>query len=180
MKIYITTFFIALVGCSFEINAVEVKQQQFTPYDKSLGKPTSLDGGTIVFSGSIEITGYLRIQKDNVIEECKGVCAYFIPDAASVKRLPRKIESETGRVMAVEPIALSAAEPVLIKALGMRKGSAVLRTQSFVYEVPGTLTLRELKIYPACETMQYQAKTASINIKPRLAKKSNELKFSGC
>ena len=168
----------AFLVCSMTM-CVSAAVAQFTRYDKSLGPPQFDEIGDASFKGTIRVTGYLRIESDEV-DYCRGACAYFIPDPASLLRLPRKLTSGSKTAVPIQAINLYEARPILVKALGQKQAQAILGPGLTIYQAPATITLKDFRVYGACDAIHYEAKVSVISVKHRLAHTSGRAELGGC
>ena len=129
---------------------------RFTHYDRTLGLPAFDESGDVSFPGRITLSGTLRVEREDP-ELCDGACAYFRPDADSRRRLPR-LRPMPGNDP-VDAIQLYHAKPLLRMAPSLEQARRLL-AQHAAFELPVTLTLRDLRIYGACGGMHYEGVVA--------------------
>jgi len=145
----------SLLVTAVTADAQQVERIRFTHYTHDLGSPRIERTGDVSFSGSVRISGVLRIEVDKSTPElCSGACAYLIPDDASAKRLPHPIN--VGRVYR-NSIELYDAEPILIETLGRKRAAKILAQDASVIELPATFDLIKFRLYGACGGSHYEA-----------------------
>ena len=149
----------------------------FTNYDKSLGSSVINTDGDVVFSGSISVSGKLRLEREDP-DLCGGVCAYFVPDANSQKRLPRNIG--TNGPMSISTVNLYNASPILNKLVGRKVAMQILSKPTPVFEYPVTVVLKDYRIYGACNAIHHQAKVLTITKQGEYAALPNSGSHGGC
>lgn len=149
----------AFLLTAFTANAQHVERIRFTHYAHDLGLPRIEQTGDVSFSGFIRISGVLRIEVDKSTPElCSGACAYLVPDATSMKRLPRPVASHVDRNV----IQLYDANPILVEMLGRRRTNALLGQNASVIELPVTFELIKFRLYGACSGLHYEAAVRNI------------------
>ncbi len=147
--------FASLFVTAVTADAQQIERIRFTHYAHDLGSPRIERTGDVSFSGSIRISGTLRIEVDESTPElCSGACAYLIPDGASAKRLPHPIN--VGRVDR-NSIELYDAKPILVEMLGRKRAAEILGKNASVIELPATFDLIKFRLYGACGGSHYEA-----------------------
>jgi len=176
MKAIHIALFLAL-GISQASGQVAAPRIHFTNYDKSLGSSGINADGDIVFSGVVTVSGKLRLEREDP-DLCGGVCAYFVPDATSQKRLPRNIG--TNGPMNISIVNLYDASPILNKLVGRKSVLKILSKPSPVFEYPVTVVLKDYRIYGACNAIHHQAKVLNITRQGEYVALSTSGSHGGC
>jgi len=176
MKALHIVLFFAL-GVSQASGQIAAPRIHFTNYDKSLGSSGINADGDVIFAGSITVSGRLRLERDDP-ELCNGVCAYFVPDANSQKRLPRNIGANGPKK--ISAVNLYEATPILKKLVGRKLARHILSQSTPVFEFPVTVSLSNYRIYGACDSIHHEAKVSSISKRGEYVALTSKSSRGGC
>jgi hypothetical protein len=136
-----------------EANVERNDRIRFVQPASSLGLPHVLEFGDVKFSGKVSLTGTVTVEPETP-ELCSGACAYFIPDEASQKLLPRVIGVSGPHD--VEKINLYDAEVIVNEVFGTRE-ARVLLSRRTSFDFPAEVTLSEYTVYRACDRTHHEA-----------------------
>ena len=184
------SFMLAMIFAanSFAGELHELEGYTLSTYDKIVGQPEVRgdpirgDYSGVWFSGKVLISGNLRFQRepDDVDDACNGICASFLPDAQSAKRLPRLVIKGTTTEIGIDAIDLFEGKPIMVKALGAIKAKSVLSKNFNTYQVPAKITITDYHIEIGCDHVYYEATFVNAFVTSYLAQTTNALADAGC
>jgi len=167
-----------LAGLAFFPHGPPVAPLGFTKYDASLGRPTSHDEDGSSFDGEIEVTGQLRVAKEE--GTCEEACAWFEPDAASRARLPRPILAGNTEPYTMEAIWLGEARKALSGAFTTEQLNDLLGGLSGKYSVPVRLKLSDYRVEITCDWAYFSAEVRELHADVQLASRKELPDFTTC
>jgi len=149
---------------AFSISAFsEDRTVTFSSYDPALKHDSVNEYETHIFKGSITITGILFFEFDMGGEKAVGVLrAQFVPDAASIKRLPNVVAGP--HFSPIEEISLESPDAALESAFGKEEAERLKHGSGVPLKIPAAVELHDFLTDIECDSRQYWS--TSFIVKP--------------
>lgn len=132
----------------------------FSPHSKSLRLSSVENNMNASFTGKLRIAGTLHVDFYGPDDAANG--AYFLPDTASLKKLPSVMNGPY--IKTAEQIFIGDGKKTLALAVGGKRAESILNSEKKLFESKAVATIRNFKTEVICDHREYEANLVSIKL----------------